>query len=231
MVTRSLRIAHGNGHNERSLIAFAHSSGADSVGMDEANRLWPDLRRMTAWRPVRAGSGRARGDCVILTHRNLRRLRRLAVLVSRAWPPALRVAPDRYMPVTYYRHPVADALGVKGVAHFELHPVAGPRALNGVDTNHPLVKRYRAALVEASRRMGLAQQRGYLVVLTGDLQVPSSNDRMWSPRRLLAAHLGLKYRTVGIDWLLYDPRLLLVDFLPRELFDHTGFVADFVPKP
>lgn len=230
-----LRIGHGNGHNENSLVRFVQDADCDSFSGNETQRLLGRLRAIAGHRVTVAGDdytearNRARSTCVV-TKSSLPNLGELTRKVSDRFEPALRVAPDRILVASYYEHPVAKRLGKEGVAHFALHPNAAPEALGGTDGNHPIVRRYRESLESTYEYMRVARREDMLVILTGDLQVGEHNDRPWSPRRRIAQPLKLKTRNVGIDWIMIDPLLEFAgDLHTRELHDHPGFWAALRP--
>lgn len=231
-----LRIGHGNGHNEASLVRYVSEAGCDSFSCNEAQRLLPRLRDLPGHRVTVAGAGytearnRARSTCVVTDARrpNIGELTRK---VSERVPSALRVAPDRVLVASFYEHPIASHLGLEGVAHFALHPDAAPDALAGDNPNHAIVREYREAMDSTLAWMSVARRDGLLLVLTGDLQLREHNERPWAPKKVIAAPLGLVTRNVGIDWIMIDHRLEFARQLQtRQLYDHTGFVATLRPR-
>jgi hypothetical protein len=127
---------------------------------------------------------------------------------------------------------VATALGKEGVAHFALHPDAGPKQLQGNDPTVPIVREYVEAMNSARNFMLAARRDDLVLILTGDLQLRADfKDKPWHPVRSLAAPLGLQAFSTGLDWCLYDAALRrLGPMVQRKLFDHTGFVQHFAPR-
>lgn len=230
-----IRIGHGNGHNRHSLANFVRETQTDSFGCNESDRLLKAMRKIPGRRLIApSGDGvrdpRAASSC-ISTSNARENLGSLVRKVSEPLPNFSRVAPTRTLVASFFAHPLATRMGFEGVAHFNLHPDAGPAALAGTDPAHPLVREYREALVSTAVWMKAARRDGLLLILTGDLQVRAVNDRPWSPRNLIADELDLAYWTTNIDWCIYDKRLKLVE--PprlRQLYDHTGFVVSLGRK-
>lgn len=232
----TLRIGHGNGRNEQSLVAYVQQANADSFSAQEAQRLLGPLRDLPKHRVIVAGEDwteqrdRAKSTSIITQseHANIGQFTRK---VSERIPTNLRVAPDRVLVASFFEHPVAEALKLEGIAHFALHPDAGPKQLNGDNPDAPIVREYREALQSAAVWMESAMLDGLAVILTGDLQVGARHNKPWGPRALIQRPLGLQARVIKIDWILIDPRLQFVGPLePKELFDHTGFVATIAPR-
>ena len=227
-----IRIGHGNGHNEQSLVKWVADARADSFGCNEANQLIPALRKQG--RVTVAGEGfkdrRARST-VTVTKKGRENLGQFTRRVSEKIERFERVAPDRVLVTSCFAHPLAQKLGFEGVAHFNLHPDAGPKVLASGPAKHPIVREYREALESTAVWMKSARKDGLLVVLTGDLQVPSHNTKPWSPNIVLAKRLDLDCWTTGIDWILFDKKVKLAARpVMRKLHDHTGFVAKLVER-
>jgi hypothetical protein len=229
-----LTIAHGNGRNEQSLVQFAKDANADSFSAQEAQMLLDEFRKIPRHRVTVAGEDWAEArnrakSTLILTKSEHENLGELTRKVSERIPSALRVAPDRVLVCSMYAHPVAALAGAEGVAHFSLHPDAGPEALKGNDPKHPIVREYTEALVSTRTLMRSARQDGLLLVLTGDLQLRMEDRRQrWSPVNMLADPLRLGFAAEGLDWILFDRRLRkLGPMRLRKLHDHIGFVQSF----
>jgi hypothetical protein len=234
-MTPTLRIGHGNGHNQQSLVRWVRAADADSFSALEAQRLVPDLQRLRKHRVTVAGDGwseekdRARSTA-ILTRSKHESLGEFTRKVSERLKPYLKVAPDRVLVVSFYRHPIADACGKEGVAHFALHPDAG-KALRATDATHPIVREYREALDSTREWMQAARRDGLLLFLTCDGQISKSIKRDWGPRPQIAEPLNLRAQAVGIDWILSDRAVKPIGGLEtQQLYDHTGFVQEFRPK-
>lgn len=226
-----LKIGHGNGHNERSLVDYVKAADCASFGCNEAQRLLPGLRGIPNHRVTVAGEdwteekNRARSTSIVTASKHAS-IGEFTRKVSERIPAAIRVAPDRVLVASFYEHPVARETGHEGVAHFELHPDAGPKQLNGRDGKAPIVREYRESLASTRLWMEAARHDGLLLVLTGDLQMTLRSRRPWSPKMMIAKPLRLHATAVNIDWIMYDRRLTLVGPLAtRRLHDHTGFVA------
>ena len=228
--TPTLRIGHGNGHNEQSLVDYVREAKADSFACLESQRLASELRNIANSRLTVAGEGvrdaRSRSTALV-TSNDREYLGELVRKASEEIPAFERVAPDRMVVASFYAHPIARELGKEGVAHFALHPDAGPEALSGNNPAHPIAREYSEALQTAAKWMKVARQDGLLLVLTGDLQVPRTNTKPWGPNELLVEPLDLEVWSAGIDWVCYDKLLSLKQVKTKELFDHKGFVATF----
>lgn len=231
----TLRIGHGNGHNEQSLVRFIRETTWDSFGCAEADRLIGDLHRVKAARVVVTALRFDRSrDAPVLVNRSRTLLRTTSTVVSRALgrrgSDLNRVAPARVLTEARYEHPVARVVGCKGVAHINLHPVAGPKQLNGRNPMAPLTRQYRKAWKAARKAARQARADGFVVVLTSDAQMDNRSRRPWAPAKQ-AKRMGLRTWSTGIDWLMFDPRLTLVGAPKvRRLYDHPGFVAELTAK-
>lgn len=227
---KTLRIGHGNGHNESSMVLWARRSEYDSMGLNEAQKRQGDLEGIVKRRVVRAYSNDPRGmNTAVLIDRNLPEIGRVTRQVSE--PLAFDAAHTRVMVGAMYKHPLAKKLGFEGVAHFEVHPTPAPKQLNGNDPNAPAVREYREAMASMRLWMQAARNDNLLLVMTGDLQVRASHTKPWGPRKMLCEPLNLSYKTSGIDWILYDEKLVLARRMQyKALFDHTGFIATFTGR-
>lgn len=232
----TLKIGHGNGRNQDSLVRYVRQANADSFSAQEAQRLLPPLEGLPNHRVIVAGEdwteqrNRAKSTSII-THSDFANIGEFTRKVSERIPAVIRVAPDRVLVASFFEHPVADAVGAEGIAHFALHPDAGPQQLNGDNPLAPIVREYRESLQSTKLWMESAMLDKLVVVLTGDLQVGARHNKPWGPRALIQRPLGLQARVVNIDWIMIDPRLRFVGPLEtRELFDHTGFVATIAPR-
>jgi hypothetical protein len=234
-MTPTLRIGHGNGHNQQSLVRWVRAADADSFSALEAQRLIPDLQRLRRHRVTVAGDDwteakdRAKSTA-ILTRSKHESLGEFTRKVSERLTPYLKVAPDRVLVVSFYRHPIAEACGKEGVAHFALHPDAG-KALRATDGTHPIVQEYRKALDSTREWMLAARRDGLLLFLTCDGQISKGIKRSWGPLPQIAEPLNLRSQAVGIDWILSDRAVKPIGGLETQrLYDHTGFVQEFRAK-
>lgn len=234
-----LRIAHGNGHNKASLVDFVRDADADSTAALESQRLerqWRELEYEERLRQTVARRGwteeRERERSTrILTHRGRPCIGELTRLASEKVPAYEELAPDRVLVASMYEHPVARAAGADGVAHLALHPDAGGMLRDPAQANHRVVREYRESWQTFARIAQALRRDGLLIVGTTDAQMPLKCDVPWNPRNLLRGKVPLRAAATGIDWLLYDRRLELVDWTEHRLFDHTGFIADLKEKP
>lgn len=228
----NLRIGHGNGHNERSLVDYVRTTTWDSFGCAEADRLIGALNALPGSRVVVTGMKFDRStDTPVLVSTDHRLIQHATSKVSRALgrrgSDLNRVAPARVLTEVRYDHPIATGMGLKGVAHLNLHPVAGPRQLNGPNPLAPLTRQYVKAWKAARRAWAKAHADGYLCVLTSDAQMDASSRRPWAPGKQ-ARRMNARAWSTNIDWVLFDPRLAL-DGVPKrhKLYDHDGFIASF----
>lgn len=235
----SLVVAMGNGHNEQSLVRWIKQAGAHSFGAHEAQELIDDIRKdLPDHRITVAGRGyhekrnRARSTCVV-TDNNLENLGEFTRKVSERWTGNIKLAPDRVLVGSFYAHPVATKVGCEGIAHFALHPDAGPNALRGDDANHPIVREYMEAMQSTVKWVRAAQRDGLAVILSGDLQLPEDVDRPWSPRRMFSTLLDMNHVSAHIDYIFWDPVLEMVPGSKevRQLHDHKGLKVELRPAP
>lgn len=223
----SLKIGHGNGHNEMSLVELIKSSKCASFGCAEADRLLPHLKALDGFKTFAGGVTRAPGEVPIVVKANHRIIGHSAHKISDAIPGLTRVAPDRWVTEVRYHHPLAKQLDFKGVAHIAWHPDAGPKQLNGHDPKAPIVREYIQASQAIKQDAKHAREQGFLVIITGDLQMTEHADQPWAPRRLYAS-LGLNYAADRIDWIAYDPALRIKRMTTPELYDHPALITTFI---
>jgi hypothetical protein len=224
-----LVIGHGNGHNKPGLVKFVKDADADSFSALEAQKLVEDLDALKRSRIVGGEEGwaeernRANTTVIVTANRNPS-LGQLSRLVSEKIPAVERIAPDRVLRASFFEHPLAEAVGFEGIAHFAMHPDA--TVARHKDPRHPIVREYREALDSTRRWMKAARNDGLLPVLTTDAQVRENFDADWGPRAQIIEPLGMQFRAVKIDWIIFPAELALAGRLEtRELYDHTGFVA------
>lgn len=227
-MTATLRIGHGNGHNRAELVDMVARAGADSFGCDESQRLTSSLRSITGTRTTVAGGDlpdpRGRSTAIVVDA-DRDNLGELAILAAPAMPQlSQKLHPARYLVGVRYAHPVADQLGLAGVAHFEAHPP--PTVMKHDNPKHPVVQAYGDYLHVLAGQIDSAIDDGYLIVVTGDLQASARYAAPWGPRARIADRYGFQCRVVRIDWIMVDHRLMFAGPLHRrELYDHTAFTA------
>lgn len=232
-MTTELAVGHGNGHNEQSLVAYARDTDWDSFGGAEVERLIAQLAKDPSVQELvhsNATFDRARDTAILVAkpHTVLwTSARKVSRALGRRGSDLNRVAPARVLVEARYTHPIADELGLVGVCHLNLHPVAGPRQLNGRNPLAPLTRQYRKAWRAARRSWRTAQRDGFLCVLTSDAQMTAASTRAWAPGKQ-ARRMNARAWSTGIDWVLFDHRLALVGVpKKRRLHDHDGFIATF----
>ena len=227
-----LTIAHGNVYapnarrRPRRVKTALRALGADSIGLNEGHTLVPRAAGMRGYRlhhPQYGLDRRGALDTPILVRRTLEPLGAFGFRASRAAPAYERVAPDRWINVALYRHPVGK------VAHVCIHPVAGPKVLIGKDPQHPLVRRYASLTTALGTTLTMLDDLSYLLIVTGDVQVPQHAPvRPWSVYPVLDA-AGLSVTSEGIDLIAYDKRLTLTGrrIVPPAVTgsDHPWIVA------
>lgn len=230
----ALRIGHGNGHNEDSLVEQIRHRLWHSFGCNEMERKIGHLQAVPSSKVFVTDLDFDRSkDTPILVaddfiiHNSW--AKKVSKALGRKGSALNRVAPARVLTAVAYGHPLANELGLKGVMHFNLHPVAGPKQLTGRNPNAPIVKEYRAAMKELRQAWRAAKKAGYLCVLTGDLQLGKGVHRPWSPWTT-AKLLGASYRVVKIDWIMFDRRVECAELDTFPLYDHTGFIAKLIRK-
>lgn len=232
-MTARLRIGHGNGHNRGELVDMVARSGADSFGCDESQRLTGSLRSITGTRTTVAGvdlpDPRGRSTAIVVDAER-DNLGELAILAAPAMPQVNeKLHPARYLVGVRYAHPIADDLGLAGVAHFEAHPP--PTVMRHDSPSHPVVRAYGDYMDTLADQIRAADADGFLVVVTGDLQASARYAAPWGPRARIANRFRLQCRVVRIDWIMVDDRLMFAGPLRRrELYDHTAFVAPLKPR-
>lgn len=233
MTTPTIRIAHGNGHNKDELVRWLDNVDADSASAQEAQRLIGNFRKaMPDHRLTVAGpgwdepKGRAKST-LIMTRNKFPNIGQGTRQVSERIEKYERIAPDRVLVWSMFEHPLASHLGREGIAHFSLHPDAGPALRDGNNIRHPIVREYLESLQSTARWLTAARRDGLLLILTGDLQLPKGgrwNTLPWHPHNVIGGPLGMKERAEGIDWIMVD-RLLEFrgPMATHKLYDHTGF--------
>lgn len=215
-MTGPLTILHAACHGpslSTAAIRFAASLNADSIGWTEAYRRIPALRRRLRYR-TRVGNPRGvanasiRGahDVPIQIRRRWRNRRRLVDWYAfKACDPStpIKIAPDRWITGAIYDHPVGR------VEHIALHPNA---AVQGVDREVDRVRKFAAQMRRLESTIVHAQQRGHVVIVTGDLNWghPQPSDPPFAPWRVFE-RCDLDVWRVGLDWIAYAPHLRIVE--------------------
>jgi hypothetical protein len=199
------------------IVHRAESTGADSIGWSEANRIAgrvlhnrPDYRAFCGksdvdTRLVPSPMGDA-GDVVISVRDDHRILAKKAERITHPGPLRfLKWTPERWGTVVTYDHPQGP------VTHINIHP-------NPVFTG-PL--KWRKVMAWGIRRVHAAKAAGNHVVLTGDLQTKAV--------RSMLTGAGLEVWNVGVDWLAWSDGLQLVS--TREIrvddLDHPWLLGTF----
>ncbi len=233
----TLTIATGNGHNEQSLIDWIRDSNADSFGASETQRLEESFDNLKAYRQIVAGQGwaeernRARSSRIV-TLKSLENIGELTRLASEKVPGAERVAPDRVLLMSAFKHRAARLAGWDGIGHYHIHPDAGPAALRGErGRDHPILREYREAMRTTIRYMKVGMKDGLLPILTGDLQLPADVDLPWAPVDVFAGMMRMRFVNDKIDYIFWHRSLRLDpgSLKKRKLFDHVGLAVGLVP--
>lgn len=111
----------------------------------------------------------------------------------------IKIAPERWNTGVAYRH----SWGVIG--HVTAHPNA---AVIGLDPRQvDRVRKYVDQMVQLEKSIRTWRQKGYTVVVTGDLNHGSGGD-WWAPEAMFD-RLNMATWQVGVDWIAWDRRLAL----------------------
>jgi hypothetical protein len=221
----ALIVLHAPGYgpimHRPDIVHRAESTGADSIGWSEANRIAgrvlhnrPDYRAFCGksdvdTRRIPNPMGDA-GDTVISVRDDHRILAKKAERITHPGPLRfLKWTPERWGTVVTYDHPQGP------VTHINIHP-------SPVFTGH---RKWRKVIDWALRKIRSARAAGNHVVLTGDLQT----------KRLIRgilAEVGLSSWNVGVDWLAWSNGLQLVS--TREIrvdgLDHPWLCGVFASR-
>lgn len=227
MTQQPVTIVHANLRNSRRGLRHLVDLGADSLGLNEANRLAVAYGRLKRYRPVvgHSNTDRRRGAKAtpVLVRRGLPALGEVAVKASEAARPA-RVAPERWITAALYDHP-----GVGPFAHVEAHPNAAVRGLDPA-TNARAAGYERLALALGDLLVFL-EGLGLAVAVTMDAQLTPRNEdtfRGTTPYDVFD-QMGMDTRHTGIDLLAVSPSLAITRFqtIPAARLgsDHDGFLA------
>lgn len=233
MPRHTLTVLHAPLHGPDFTKADAKAAmalGADSLAFSEANVLARWLRRRVRYRcrvmrssidtrRVRSPLGDA-GDNPVMVKRGHKRLQSWGVMACTPSEP-VRIAPARFLYGEAYAHPFGD------VEHLSAHPNAGVSKFRTLRV--PRVRKYAATMRMLEAKVRRAQDKGRLVIVTGDLQMSKRCTQRWSPDQTFR-RLGLRTYAAGIDWIAYDPRLVLLEakvLEPRPGHDHPWILATF----
>lgn len=223
-----LNVYAGNKTPRRAVRALL-KSGPDSAGINEGYRIIPLLKLRRRYRVFHGEGGREpRGflDTPILTRRELPSLGTMALRISERAAP-LKLAPDRWVTVSCFDHPVGQ------VAHVNLHPNA---AVMGRQEEVPRVREYAESMDTLDRLLGFLEEEGFLCVVTGDLNFrpePRARRAPHSPYEVFARH-KLTFRNEGLDVIAWPrqlraarARVLTKD---RTGSDHPGLLVWLVRR-
>lgn len=235
-MTAPLTILHAPTHGpslDLDAIRFAASLDPDSIGWTEAYRRIGALRTRLRYRtrvgnPLGVPNASIRGahDVPIQVRRRWRRRRRLVDWYAfKACDPSspIKIAPDRWITGVIYDHPIGR------VEHIALHPNA---AVQGVSIEVDRVQKFRHQMRRLESTIVLAQRRGHVVIVTGDLNWgrPDADDPPFAPWRVFERCELTQWR-VGLDWIAYAPHLRIAE---RQTFgaamtgsDHPWMLARF----
>lgn len=172
------------------------------------------LRLRPAWRLLAAvpvelddfDERRGAWDCPISTRRHHERIAAFRARTCDASIP-LKIAPPRYVVSEAFEHPVGD------VERISAHPNAAVVTAEGFALDPAKVERarfYVDTMQVVERRARHALNRNRLVVISGDLNMGKRVDVPWSPVAL-ARRLDLRVWAVGVDYILSDKRLRVLD--------------------
>lgn len=199
----------------------------DTIGINEGYRIIPLLRARRGYRVFYGEGGREpRGykDTPILTRKTLPSLGTMALRVSERAAP-LKLAPDRWVTVSCFEHPVGP------VAHVNLHPNA---AVQGRDEDVGRVREYAESMATLDRLLGFLSGEGFLPVVTGDVNYrpePRARRAPHSPYEVFARH-RLTFRNKGLDVVAWprELRLARAEVLTRDRTgsDHPGLLVYLV---
>lgn len=218
----SLLLGHLNVHNGRLATRVAARHGCDVLGLNEASRRRAQLAAMRRYRlhqakPVMGAppSPRGRdvsGDTATLVRADLPYLGQWHQQVSQQVDVASRVAPDRWFTVAAF-----EWSGLR-VAHFNVHPNAGGKALRD-RPNSNMTREYGESMDWLDHMLGVYHIAGYALLLSGDLNMPDlPDDPAWSPYPILKRY-GMAWHRTHIDavaWQRKHFRATGVQDIPKE---------------
>lgn len=223
---RILRVAHGNVHNKLGPARILTRAACDSIGYNEAWRLIPELRLLNGYTLLEAeGVPDPRSaETPILLRRRRRRLGHLTMKLADASTPE-RVAPERWINVALYQHPVGP------VAHVNLH-------LHWIGPAHdrPGVARVEKTDEAGDRLLRLLRYldwEGFARVVTGDVNIRRQAETPgWRSAWEVFEQAQLRARRVGpLDAIAWDPERLdlrQLDVIPADetATNHPMLIAD-----
>ncbi len=234
----TVKIGHGNGHNNVSIYEYINRSRCDSFGADEVQKLLVPLGNLAWSRVTVAGKGwveernRAKATAVITKNKNPN-IGELTRQMSERVAAHERNAPDRVLVCSMYEHPVAKQAKAEGLAHFEFFPDAGPWPKNS-DSKSRVTREYKESVETLQETVVWARRDGLIPIITGDFQMTPGTDVPWNPYEVVGKNLrmGLSPVVVNgkakIDGIMWDHRLTRVGPMQiKQLFDHWGFTMHF----
>lgn len=225
-----ITVGHLNIHNSLDSLDVALGWNVDSLGLDEAGkRRGALLRRAVGYRsfaiPGARTPERSSLATTILVKRDLRTTGGLGMLLSDAAKPD-RIAPDRWAYGIGYRKAGTDVFHVE----FHNHAAVDNRDMTG------RVRKAAEGVTRLSHTLNYVKALGYAGIVTGDLNTRDSAKSVgWKDAGEMFRSLNYRYVDVGIDWIAWDPSVLvLADVIehPRLVTksDHPGIEAFFKPK-
>lgn len=228
-----LRLLHAPSHGpslDHQAIRYALSAriSACVVNWSEAYRQAHYLRGRPAWRVTMASAQdgdsfdvlRGKHDCPVMVRRHHDLVEEWHVKASAGSSPR-KIAPPRWFNAQAFDH----QLGV--VESASAHPHAAVRGLDPRKVDR--VAKYVESMAVLEARLARALDEDRLVIGSGDLNHPNDPDGpTWAPRAMFR-RLGLRYWCVGIDYVWWHPRLILVQqrtiSTQRNRQDHPWLVA------
>lgn len=229
MPATTLKVGHGNIHNGRQAVRAAVGMGCDVFGFNEAGRVGPFIRGVAKRRGYRVhaakptGRRNVSGDTTTLIRKRFAYLGEWQQQVSQQVDRFSRVAPDRWFNLTCF------AVDDLPVAHLNVHPNAGPKALRG-KPRHPITREYRESMEWLDTMLDAYRAKRYALLVTGDFNLPDmAANPEWSPWPRLKNH-GLTYRLSHIDGIAWSGRHFDIKdwrVIPKETFgsDHPALRA------
>lgn len=231
-MVETVKIGHGNGHNNMTLFEYINRSRCDSFGADEVQKILVPLQNMPWSRVTVAGQGwveerrRAKATAIITNSKNPN-IGELTRQMSERVAAHERNAPDRVLVCSMYEHEVAARCRAEGFAHFEFFPNAGPWTKDP-KSKSKVTREYKESVETLLDTVMWARKDHLIPIVTGDFQMGPDVDVEWNPYDRVARRLNLSHRNVKIDGVMWDRRIEPHGPLAlQQLFDHTGFVQHF----